>query len=171
MAAAVERWQGAAPTSSAAAHIGQLGGWFYLSQVGFGLGFGAAFSPLLTLALTHVPPADAADASGLLTTVTQLAQVVGVATFGSLYLSLVATRPSGPATGTIALCEAGSALLAAFFAALLPGGRRGRGLPAEAAFVERADHGQRHGPGQHLGGERPDLVDGHRVDQGEQVVH
>lgn len=153
---------------AAAVHGGGLGGWFYLSQVGFGLGFGTAFSPLLTLALTHVPPADAADASGLLTTVTQLAQVVGVASFGSLYLSLVATRPSSPATGTTALYEAGATLLAAAFAALLPRARR---LLPEAALVERADHGQRHGPGQHLGGERPDLVDGHRVHEGEQVVH
>ena len=168
MAAAVERWQGAAPTSFAAAHGGGLGGWFYLSQVGFGLGFGTAFSPLLTLALTHVPPADAADASGLLTTVTQLAQVVGVASFGSLYLSLVANRPSGPVTGTTALYEAGATLLAAAFAALLPRARR---LLPEAALVERPDHGQRHGPGQHLGGERPDLVDGHRVHEGEQFVH
>ena len=153
---------------AAAVRGGHLGGWFYLSQVGFGLGFGAAFSPLLTLALTHVPPADAADASGLLTTVTQLAQVVGVASFGSLYLSLVANRPSGPATGTTALYEAGATLLAAAFAALLPRARR---LLPEAALVERADHGQRHGPGQHLGGERPDLVDGHRVHEGEQFVH
>jgi MFS family permease len=59
-----------------------------------GLGLGTAFSPLLTVALTHVPAADAADASGLLATVTQLAQVVGVATLGSLYLSVL----SGPAT-------------------------------------------------------------------------
>jgi MFS family permease len=153
---------------AAAVHGGHLDGWFYLSQAGFGLGFGTAFSPLLTLALTHVPPADAADASGLLTTVTQLAQVVGVASFGSLYLSLVATRPSGPATGTTTLYEAGATLLAAAFAALLPRARR---LLAEAPLVERPDHGQRHGPGQHLGGERPDLVDGHRVHEGEQFVH
>jgi MFS family permease len=93
---------------------------FYLSQVLFGLGFGSSFSPLLTLALTHVGPVDAADASGLLTTVTQLAQVVGVATFGSLYLSLVGGHPSGTATATTSLAEAGTALLAAGVAALLP---------------------------------------------------
>jgi MFS family permease len=164
---------GAASLALMAASLpgGRLGGWFYASQVGFGLGFGAALSPLLTLALTHVPPADAADASGLLTTVTQLAQVVGVATFGSLYLSLVATRPSGAASGTTALYEAGATLLAAAFAALLPRASRGRRLRDEASLVDGADHGQRHGPGQHLGGELPDLVDGHRVHQGEQVVH
>jgi len=85
---------------------GHPGPVFYLSQVAFGLGFGSSFSPLLTLALTHVAPADAADASGLLTTVTQLAQVVGVATFGSLYLSLAASHPSGPVTATTSLAEA-----------------------------------------------------------------
>src|SRR5258705_4959770 len=88
---------------------GDLGAVFYLSQVLFGLGFGSSFSPLLTLALTHVAPADAADASGLLTTVTQLAQVVGVATLGSLYLGLLTSHPSGPATATTSLAEAGGA--------------------------------------------------------------
>jgi len=59
-----------------------------------GFGFGAAFSPLLSVALTHVPARDAADASGLLTTLMQLAVVVGVATFGTLYLTLV-RHPAG----------------------------------------------------------------------------
>lgn len=65
-----------------------------LLVIGFGLGI--AFSPLLTIALTHVPAADAADASGLLATVTQLAQVVGVATLGSLYLSVL-SKPASSA--------------------------------------------------------------------------
>jgi MFS family permease len=47
-----------------------------------------AFSPLVTHALVHVPLAEAADASGLLTTTIQLGQAVGVATFGSLFLTL-----------------------------------------------------------------------------------
>jgi hypothetical protein len=59
-----------------------------------GLGMGSAFSPLMTLALSQVAPADAANASGILTTTLQLAQAVGVATLGSLYLSLVVR--SGP---------------------------------------------------------------------------
>jgi MFS family permease len=109
---------------------GHPGPVFYLSQVAFGLGFGSSFSPLLTLALTHVAPADAADASGLLTTVTQLAQVVGVATFGSLYLSLAASHPSGPVTATTSLAEAAAALLAAGAATLLP---RPRPAPAPGA--------------------------------------
>ncbi len=58
-----------------------------------GSGLGVGFSPLTTQALVHVPVADAADASGLLTTTMQLGQVIGVATFGSLFLTLA--RPDG----------------------------------------------------------------------------
>jgi MFS family permease len=54
----------------------------------FGGGMGAGFSPLMTQALAGVPMADAADASGVVATVVQLAQVVGVATFGTLMLGL-----------------------------------------------------------------------------------
>jgi MFS family permease len=50
------------------------------------LAFG--FSPLVTHALVRVPLRHAADASGLLTTTIQLGQAVGVATFGSLFLTL-----------------------------------------------------------------------------------
>jgi MFS family permease len=96
-------------------------GWlFWLAQVCFGFGFGAAFSPLLTLALTHVPMADAADASGLLATMTQLSQVVGVATFGTLYLTLVPATPSGRALAWTCACLVGANLLSAGFATLLP---------------------------------------------------
>ena len=59
-----------------------------------GLGMGYAFSPALAVALSTVAPADASDASGLLTTVIQLGQVVGVATFGSAFLTLAVQ--SGP---------------------------------------------------------------------------
>ncbi|GAA5181769.1 MFS transporter [Rugosimonospora acidiphila] len=93
---------------------------FYISQVIFGLGFGAAFSPLLTVALSHVAPSDAADASGLLTTVTQLGNVVGVATFGTLYLSQVATSPSGHAESLTSGVEALLTLVAGGLALLLP---------------------------------------------------
>ncbi len=51
-----------------------------------------AFSPLVTHSLVRVPLRHAADASGLLTTTIQLGQAVGVATFGSLYLTLDAGR-------------------------------------------------------------------------------
>ena len=55
-----------------------------------------AFSPLVTHSLVRVPLTQAADASGLLTTTMQLGQAVGVATFGSLFLTLDTLRP--PAT-------------------------------------------------------------------------
>jgi EmrB/QacA subfamily drug resistance transporter len=63
-------------------------------QVGllmFGVGMGVAFSPLMTHILLGVPASSAADASGLVTTTLQLGQVVGVAVFGSLFLTLTGT--------------------------------------------------------------------------------
>ncbi|WP_086819642.1 MFS transporter [Allokutzneria sp. NRRL B-24872] len=54
----------------------------------WGAAIGVSFSPLLSNALRHVPPAEAADASGLLTTTLQLGQVVGVAAFGAVFLGL-----------------------------------------------------------------------------------
>jgi MFS family permease len=60
----------------------------YLLLALLGIGMGAAFSPVVTLALVNVPRQEAPDASGLLTTSIQLAQVVGVAVFGSLFLAL-----------------------------------------------------------------------------------
>jgi len=59
-----------------------------------GAGLAVAFSPLVTQALVRVPPSAAADASGVLTTVIQLSQAVGVAVFGSVFLTLAA-RPGG----------------------------------------------------------------------------
>ncbi|MFE1438923.1 MFS transporter [Streptomyces sp. NPDC058739] len=52
-----------------------------------GVGLALAYSPTLTRALATVRPEDAADASGLLATVTQLGQVIGVAAFGTLFLN------------------------------------------------------------------------------------
>ncbi|MER5203936.1 MFS transporter [Streptomyces sp. NPDC002825] len=66
---------------------GGSGGWgLYPAFGAFGAGIAMAFSPALTGALATVRPEDAADASGLLATVTQLGQLVGVATFGTLFL-------------------------------------------------------------------------------------
>jgi MFS family permease len=76
-----------------------------------GLGLGAAFSPLLAIALTHVAVEDAADASGLLVTTTQLGQVMGVATFGTLFLSLA--PPTGHALAVTTAALAATSLLAA----------------------------------------------------------
>lgn len=84
-----------------------------------GLALGLAFSPMLTVALTHVPLQDAADASGVLVTVFQLGQVVGVATLGTLYLSLVhgpGAHASAHATAVTQVALSISALAAAAFA-------------------------------------------------------
>jgi MFS family permease len=64
-----------------------------LALVVTGAALALGFSPLVTHALVRVPLAQAADASGLLTTTIQLGQAVGVATFGSLFLTW--TRPRG----------------------------------------------------------------------------
>jgi hypothetical protein len=87
-----------------------------------GLALGLAFSPMINVALRHVPIADAADASGVLVTVFQLGQVVGVSTLGTLYLSSVhgvGALPSAHALTTTLIVLAGSATLAAGFAAVL----------------------------------------------------
>ncbi|MFE5632137.1 MFS transporter [Streptomyces sp. NPDC056543] len=79
--------------AAAAAAVGGLlkdggsGGWvLYVALAAMGGGLALAFSPALTGALAGVRPEDAADASGLLATVTQLGQLIGVATFGTLFL-------------------------------------------------------------------------------------
>ncbi|MEW2395981.1 MFS transporter [Streptomyces sp. NPDC046862] len=63
------------------------GGWLYAAFAGVGVGLALGFSPTLTKALATVRPEDAADASGLLATVTQLGQLIGVAAFGALFLN------------------------------------------------------------------------------------
>jgi hypothetical protein len=62
-----------------------------------GAALALGFSPLVTYALIRVPVRHAADASGVLTTTIQLGQAVGVATFGSLFLTLDAGRGAAAA--------------------------------------------------------------------------
>ncbi|MDG4858409.1 MFS transporter [Streptomyces sp. T-3] len=66
---------------------GDGGFWLYVAFAGVGAGLALGFSPTLTGALASVRQEDAADASGLLATVTQLGQLIGVATFGTLFLN------------------------------------------------------------------------------------
>ncbi|WP_369222713.1 MFS transporter [Streptomyces sp. R39] len=66
---------------------GDGGAQLYVAYAGVGAGLALAFSPTLTGALATVRPEDAADASGLLATVTQLGQLMGVAAFGTLFLN------------------------------------------------------------------------------------
>jgi MFS family permease len=65
-----------------------------------GAALGTGYSPLVTHALARVPLTDAADASGLLTTVLQLGQVIGIAAFGSLFLDLAVRAGTGAADTT-----------------------------------------------------------------------
>jgi MFS family permease len=73
---------------------GTGGALLQVSLVVIGGFLAVAFSPLVTQALVRVPPHEATDASGVLTTALQLSQAVGVAVFGSLFLTLRA-RPGG----------------------------------------------------------------------------
>jgi len=93
-----------------------------------GLALGLAFSPMINVALRHVPITDAADASGVLVTVFQLGQVVGVATLGTLYLSDVhgpGALPSAHALTLTLIVLAASATIAAGLAAALVRTRAG----------------------------------------------
>jgi hypothetical protein len=82
-----------------------------------GLGMGFAFSPILSAALAQVNPADAPDASGLLNTVLQLGSVLGVATYGSFFLTVAArhgsAHPTATAEADTLLAVAGGLLAAA----------------------------------------------------------
>ncbi|MGW7369269.1 MFS transporter [Streptomyces sp. NPDC054841] len=95
---------------------GSGGAGLYVAFAGVGTGLSLAFSPALTGALATVRQADAADASGLLATVTQLGQLLGVATFGTLFLNrLTAPRvqASADALWVCALALAAAAILGA----------------------------------------------------------
>ena len=60
---------------------------------------GCSYSPLFARALSRVEPAQAADASGVLITVLQLSQVVGVAAIGTIFLDSVSFPASHAASG------------------------------------------------------------------------
>jgi MFS family permease len=78
-----------------------------------GLGFGAAYSPILTVALRTISPVHAPDASGVLVTTVQLGQVVGVAAFGTLFLGLIDGAALPPTAHAIAVTSVGLAATAA----------------------------------------------------------
>jgi hypothetical protein len=66
----------------------------YLFGAVAGGGLAAAYGPVLTRVLSKVPVELAADASGVITTMNPLGTVLGVATFGTLYLNLAGQLPS-----------------------------------------------------------------------------
>ncbi|MGI5355142.1 MFS transporter [Streptomyces sp. CA-252508] len=88
----------------------------YLAFAAVGAGLALAFSPVLTGALASVRQEDAADASGLLATVNQLGQLIGVATFGTLFLgrlNVPGPQASADALWVCALAMAAVSLLGA----------------------------------------------------------
>jgi MFS family permease len=89
-----------------ALRTGGTGGfWIYLALALIGMSMASAFSPLMTSVLMRVPVSDAADATGVVVTVNQLALVTGVATFGALYLNLAGPLPAS-ADGAFRLLSA-----------------------------------------------------------------
>jgi MFS family permease len=87
-----------------------------------GLAMGLAFSPMLTVSLAHVAVSDAADATGVVITLVQLGQVIGVATLGTLFLSLVnepGATQSGSALGTTMIALTVTALVSALLSVRL----------------------------------------------------
>ncbi|MGW4354650.1 MFS transporter [Nocardia sp. NPDC004582] len=82
-----------------------------------GVGYGLAFSPLMARATSKIPVTLAADASGILVTCVQLGVVIGVATFGTLFLTL-ATDPvaAAHAVGVTATAEGVTLAVAAALA-------------------------------------------------------
>jgi len=68
-----------------------------------GFGQGMAASPILTIALAKVALQDAPDASGVMTTVIQLGLVIGVATFGTIFLTEAVMPGIHPTASAIAL--------------------------------------------------------------------
>jgi len=94
--------------------------WILMTTLGFGLGF--AFSPLMGLMLSRVPLRDAADASGVIATLTQIGQLTGVATVGTLFLDLDTGAPGSSAHAVTVVClvSAGLAVFGALAAARIP---------------------------------------------------
>jgi MFS family permease len=142
-----ERWQHVlTPAGLGAAAVAEVvlgldlrsgthgGPWLPVVLLALGAALGLGYSPLVTHSLARVPLADAADASGLLTTTLQLGQVIGVAVFGSLFLSLAARagQPGLPASphaiavtsGWLALLFAVGALTAVPLAGTVARARR-----------------------------------------------
>jgi hypothetical protein len=110
-----------------------------------GAALGIAFSPIITVALTHVPIADAADASGVLVTVFQLGQVVGVAALGTTYLSLVhhpGPHDSAHAEVVTLVVLAACAAVAAALSVVLVRPRRPASAGAAANLERPADERQ-----------------------------
>ncbi|WP_067225844.1 MFS transporter [Streptomyces sp. NBRC 109706] len=88
-------------------------------SAGAGVGLALAYGPTLDAALSRVRREDAADASGMTVMMTQLGMLVGVATFGTLYLN----RAAHTASSAEGAWSASAALAAAALAGAALGAR------------------------------------------------
>ena len=92
---------------SAGLVAGALGGALLMALLGVGgLGLGIGFGALLPHLTGSVPDRYAADLSGLLATILQIVAVLGIATFGTAYLSLAPQGGRQPATHAFAVVTA-----------------------------------------------------------------
>src|SRR5581483_7849750 len=126
-------------------HGASGGTWLYLAMALTGGGMAAAFSPLMTAIVMRVPVADAGEATGVIVTVNQLALVVGVATFGTLYLNAAGRLPGALAAADGFRLASAHAMLTtclALAAAAVVGGLLAL---ARAAHVARAQPGKQAG--------------------------
>ncbi|MFJ5707759.1 MFS transporter [Streptomyces sp. NPDC093105] len=85
-----------------------------------GLGQGLQLPVLFRVVLAEVPADRAGVGSGVMVTTQQSALALGVATLGSLFLSLAASGSMGTALATTLLVQLGLALLTGLFALRLP---------------------------------------------------
>ncbi|MFE3190639.1 MFS transporter [Nocardia sp. NPDC059240] len=83
-----------------------------------GVGYGLSFSPLMARATSKIPLALAADASGILVTCVQLGVVIGIASFGTVFLTVAGSTAlsAAHAVGVTAIAEGITVLVAAAFA-------------------------------------------------------
>jgi MFS family permease len=107
-----------------------------------GLGLGIQFSALIKHLTTAVPAEYAADISGVSTTALQIGAAIGVAAFGTLYLSLTSRDGAGPATHAFAITTAAFAVVALLVTATAALTTR-QGRPPESRTCDpRAEHGE-----------------------------
>jgi predicted MFS family arabinose efflux permease len=98
---------------SASLFSGHLGGTLLFVLLGFGgLGLGIGITANIRQMTAAVPSRYAPDMSGLITTTAQTSGVIGVATFGTAYFSLVLEPGPDIATHAFALVTVGFALTA-----------------------------------------------------------
>ncbi len=75
----------------------------FVAHFALGLGIGSAFTPLLAIAMVHIPPADAGLGSGIVNVSQQLSGALGLAVLGTIAANRThALLESGhPATGSL----------------------------------------------------------------------